>query len=177
MITVGVVSLHVSKGLEDLLYDYGVDLEIWAHEHSYERLWPIYNYQVYNGSLDSPYSNPEAPVHVVTGSAGCSEFHDPFKSEQPYWSAFRSNEYGYNRLKVVQQHPSLHGVRLRRTPWNKSKEFITEYISIVNPEEKLKGSNQQTIQSELNKLTRMPTDVGVVVDSFWLIKETHGPLF
>nr|CAD7595216.1 unnamed protein product [Timema genevievae] len=90
----------LGKGLEDLLYDYGVDLEIWAHEHSYERLWPIYNYQVYNGSLNSPYSNPEAPVHVVTGSAGCSEFHDPFKSEQPYWSAFRSSNYGYNRLKV-----------------------------------------------------------------------------
>nr|CAD7398002.1 unnamed protein product [Timema poppensis] len=90
----------LGKGLEDLFYDYGVDLEIWAHEHSYERLWPIYNYQVYNGSLDSPYSNPEAPVHVITGSAGCSEFHDPFKSEQPYWSAFRSADYGYNRLKV-----------------------------------------------------------------------------
>ena len=25
--------------LEPLLYEYGVDLAIWAHEHSYERLW------------------------------------------------------------------------------------------------------------------------------------------
>nr|CAD7394660.1 unnamed protein product [Timema cristinae] len=90
----------LGKGLEDMFYNHGVDLEIWAHEHSYERLWPIYNYQIYNGSLMEPYRNPGAPVHVITGSAGCSEFHDPFKSEQPYWSAFRSADYGYNRLKV-----------------------------------------------------------------------------
>nr|CAD7203935.1 unnamed protein product [Timema douglasi] len=124
----------LGKGLEDLFYDYGVDLEIWAHEHSYERLWPIYNHQVYNGSLDSPYSNPEAPVHVITGSAGCSEFHDPFKSEQPYWSAFRSADYGYNRLKVFN-----------------STHLYMEYVSVEHHR------------------------VGVVIDSFWLTKETHGP--
>jgi len=55
--------------LEPLLYEYGVDLELWAHEHSYERLYPIYNYTVCNGSAQSPYKNPRAPVHVVTGSA------------------------------------------------------------------------------------------------------------
>ncbi|KYO37543.1 iron/zinc purple acid phosphatase-like protein precursor [Alligator mississippiensis] len=56
-------------GLEKLFYKYGVDLEFWAHEHSYERLWPVYDYQVYNGSTEAPYTNPRAPVHIIVGSA------------------------------------------------------------------------------------------------------------
>jgi hypothetical protein len=30
---------------------------------------------------------------------GCSELHDPF-GEQPEWSAYRSLEYGYMRLRI-----------------------------------------------------------------------------
>ena len=33
-------------GIEDLLYHYGVDLHYQAHEHSYERFWPTYNFTV-----------------------------------------------------------------------------------------------------------------------------------
>ena len=33
-------------GLEPLLAQYGVDLAVWAHEHSYERLLPTYNRKV-----------------------------------------------------------------------------------------------------------------------------------
>lgn len=87
-------------GLEDILYKYGVDLEIWAHEHSYERLWPIYNYQVYNGSYEYPYVNPKAPVHIVTGSAGCKEGRENFNDTRPSWSSFISRDYGYTRLKA-----------------------------------------------------------------------------
>lgn len=73
-----------------------MDLELWAHEHTYERLWPVYgdkvsprfgtwpltgpaverrlrclcfSSQVFNGSAEQPYVNPRAPVHVITGSA------------------------------------------------------------------------------------------------------------
>ena len=55
--------------LEPLAFKYGVDVLIWGHEHSYERLWPVYNYNVYNGSMDQPYHNPVAPVHIISGSA------------------------------------------------------------------------------------------------------------
>ena len=41
-----------------------------AHEHSYERLWPVYNEHV---TADN-YVDPKAPVHLISGTAGCNEF-------------------------------------------------------------------------------------------------------
>ncbi|CAG9832256.1 unnamed protein product [Diabrotica balteata] len=41
-----------------------------------------------------------APVQFTTGSAGCDEGRDSFVKELPEWSAFRSSDYGYSRLKV-----------------------------------------------------------------------------
>ncbi|KAG7301923.1 hypothetical protein JYU34_013341 [Plutella xylostella] len=84
--------------LEPLLKQFGVDLVIWAHEHSYERTWPLYDNKVYNGSLDQPYVNPGAPVHIVTGSAGCQENTSKFNPNPPEWSAFRSSDYGFTRF-------------------------------------------------------------------------------
>ncbi|XP_018432420.1 PREDICTED: acid phosphatase type 7 [Nanorana parkeri] len=86
--------------LEELFYKYGVDLEIWAHEHSYERLWPVYDNKVYNGSTDAPYTNPRAPVHITTGSAGCNERLDPFFPLYREWSAVRIEDYGYTRIHI-----------------------------------------------------------------------------
>ncbi|XP_044523339.1 acid phosphatase type 7 [Gracilinanus agilis] len=88
-------------GLEDLFYKYGVDLQLWAHEHSYERLWPIYDYQVYNGSRESPYTNPRGPIHIITGSAGCEEMLTPFTPFPRPWSAVRVKEYGFTRLHIL----------------------------------------------------------------------------
>ncbi|XP_026288877.1 acid phosphatase type 7 [Frankliniella occidentalis] len=87
-------------GLEEMFYRYGVDLSIWAHEHSYERLWPVYDYKVLNGSVNQPYQNPRATVHIITGSAGCSERTDPFIPNKPEWSAFRNSDYGYTKVKA-----------------------------------------------------------------------------
>lgn len=96
----GLPILH-AYGLEDLFYKYGVDLEIWAHEHMYERMWPLYDYKVYNGSLDEPYTNPKAPVHIITGSAGCQEKLDPFVKNPAPWSAARYSDYGYTRMVIL----------------------------------------------------------------------------
>ncbi|XP_066979336.1 acid phosphatase type 7-like isoform X2 [Macrobrachium rosenbergii] len=90
-------------GIEDLLYKYGVDLAVWGHQHSYERMFPMYNYTVLNGSAEEPYVNPRGPVHFTTGSAGCQEELAPFSEGQPEWSAFRALDYGYTRLTVFNE--------------------------------------------------------------------------
>jgi len=87
-------------GLESLFRDYGVDLYLCGHEHSYERLFPVYQEQVYNGSYHQPYVNPQAPVHIITGSAGNKEKLDLFGPPRGPWSAFRSSTYGYSRMNV-----------------------------------------------------------------------------
>ncbi|XP_063894467.1 acid phosphatase type 7 isoform X1 [Helicoverpa armigera] len=94
-------------GLEPLLMEFGVDVVVWAHEHSYERTWPLYDNKVYNGSTHQPYVNPGAPVHIVTGSAGCQEATDPFRPDPFPWSAFRSSDYGYTRF-LAQNHTHLY---------------------------------------------------------------------
>lgn len=89
-------------GLEELFYKNGVDLMLWAHEHSYERMWPLYNREVCNGTMDrtNPYFNPPAPVHVVIGSAGNRENEDRFSHKHLPWSAFRTSDYGYTRMTI-----------------------------------------------------------------------------
>lgn len=86
--------------LEELFYNYGVDLQFYAHEHSYERLWPIYKTKVCNGSVSEPYTNPQAPVHIITGSAGDQEGQTKFVPLPSNWSAFRTDDYGYTRIRI-----------------------------------------------------------------------------
>ncbi|CAG2120992.1 unnamed protein product, partial [Medioppia subpectinata] len=87
-------------GLEDLFYKHGVDVEFWAHEHIYARLWPIYNNTVYNGTESDPYTNPKAPVHIISGSAGCYMKEREITSDKPYVAMINA-DYGYSVMTIV----------------------------------------------------------------------------
>ncbi|KAM7443657.1 Acid phosphatase type 7 [Porites harrisoni] len=67
----------------------------------------VYRYcillKVCNGSKEEPYTNPCAPVHITTGSAGCQEDHDPFEKDYPPWTAYRSEDYGYTRMTIFNE--------------------------------------------------------------------------
>ncbi|PIK46938.1 putative iron/zinc purple acid phosphatase-like protein isoform X2 [Apostichopus japonicus] len=89
---------------EKLFYDEGVDIIVEAHEHSYERFWPMYGGEV----TQRNYTNPRAPVHIIGGAAGCNEFDkvciNPIFGPKGPWSAFRSwfpGLYGVGKLFVV----------------------------------------------------------------------------
>ena len=81
----------VRMALEQLFYDNHVDIAISAHEHSYQR-----TYKMMNSQIDS-----KGFYHIVSGSAGCREDHDPFTKKVPKWSAFTSDDYGYGILEIV----------------------------------------------------------------------------
>jgi hypothetical protein len=59
-------TLFFISSLEALFHAQGVDLIIEAHEHSYERLWPVLRGNV----IQTNYVNPRGSVHVITGMAG-----------------------------------------------------------------------------------------------------------
>lgn len=77
-------------GLEELFFRYGVDVQMWSHENSYERTWPLYNNTVVGGPTPDLYYEPYAPIHIITGSAGGSGERVKFLEPMPRWSAFRS---------------------------------------------------------------------------------------
>lgn len=86
-------------GLEKLFYDNSVDVELWGHEHTYERMFPVYNRTVMKKG-PNPYIDPIAPVHVISGSAGCQENTDIFVKEPGPWSAFRNSDYGFSVMQI-----------------------------------------------------------------------------
>uniref|UniRef100_A0A1B0BP11 Purple acid phosphatase n=1 Tax=Glossina palpalis gambiensis TaxID=67801 RepID=A0A1B0BP11_9MUSC len=147
-------------GLEELFYNYGVDVEIWSHEHSYERSWPLYNYTVLNGSLTEPYRNPRAPVHIITGAAGNIESQDSFSGDLPEWSAFRSQvSYVHNNFvpksTLSLQKPS--SLRKRKHKETVDTSIWTEYTEVRVHLLQLLNLSQQWSKTERTSWIYMQT--------------------
>ena len=92
---------HKFYKLEDLFFNNSVDLQLFGHQHNYERALPIYNYHFEEPKNLSLYQDPKYPVHIITGAGGCREIHDKFEYPEPRWSVFRKNVYGFVYLKAV----------------------------------------------------------------------------
>eukprot|EP00441_Pelagodinium_beii_P036027 CAMPEP_0197631084 /NCGR_PEP_ID=MMETSP1338-20131121/8374_1 /TAXON_ID=43686 ORGANISM="Pelagodinium beii, Strain RCC1491" /NCGR_SAMPLE_ID=MMETSP1338 /ASSEMBLY_ACC=CAM_ASM_000754 /LENGTH=510 /DNA_ID=CAMNT_0043202473 /DNA_START=33 /DNA_END=1565 /DNA_ORIENTATION=- len=82
---------------EDLLYQYGVNLVINGHVHSFERTWPTYK----------NVTDACGPSYLNVGDAGNRE--GPYNSwlpgegsePSPVWSAFRQGSFGFGDLEFV----------------------------------------------------------------------------
>uniref|UniRef100_A0A6M2CHR5 Purple acid phosphatase n=1 Tax=Rhipicephalus microplus TaxID=6941 RepID=A0A6M2CHR5_RHIMP len=114
-------------GPEKLFFKYGVDLHFTGHQHSYERLWPVYDGLVYKGNGTDPYVNPRAPVHVVTGAAGNWENLSHFVTNPKPWSAARISDYGFTKLRLINRtHIQLQQISTREKPEVVDSVFIVK---------------------------------------------------
>jgi len=88
--------------LEDMLAKHGVDFYLTAHEHSYERTWPVFRGSFDQRQQNHSYVDTTWPTHIVSGAGGCPEDLD-YYDEVFYgpWSVVRSASYGYAHLTVV----------------------------------------------------------------------------
>ncbi|KAK6758891.1 hypothetical protein RB195_016241 [Necator americanus] len=115
-------------GLESLFLQQGMDVGFWGHEHSYERFYPIADKQFWNDT--NAYNNPNAPVYVISGSAGC---HTPYTefSENPWpFSAARVNDYGYSILTIANStHIHLEQISIEKAQLSSSK--AERWLAIV----------------------------------------------
>lgn len=82
------------RAMESLLYDFGVDIVLNGHVHSYERTFPVYNNTV----------NPCGPTYLIVGDGGNYEGEaSPWRADadMTHWSAFREASFGVGGLNVV----------------------------------------------------------------------------
>ena len=74
-----------------LFEKYGVDLVITAHNHNYQRTYPIYSDSKHSNNPEikdrdsNNYNNPEAPIYVIVGTAS-EELHQ-FNGQAPFVAA------------------------------------------------------------------------------------------
>lgn len=140
-------------GLEDLLFDQGVDFFLNGHEHNYERNWPTYRNRTDESNVE-----PKAPIYIVTGAAGCSELHEPFTRPQPPRSAFRSNNFGYSRM-IVHNHTHVRWQQVIMDPGGKDG---AHFFGGVRP-----GASASASPA--------PFPMGSVIDDTWIVQSAHGP--
>ncbi|CAI5449103.1 unnamed protein product [Caenorhabditis angaria] len=92
-------------GLEQVFIDNKVDVVFYGHKHTYERMWPM-KHGIPIKSEDSSYiKNPEAPVYILTGAAGCHSHSGPDDSIAQPFSIARLGNYGYTKFHL---HNSTH---------------------------------------------------------------------
>jgi hypothetical protein len=94
----------IRHNLEDLFYNYSVDLVLAGHVHHYERQTAIYKNKTVASGIDTTYHhhNAKAPIHIISGNAGNRlQRNDPVSRTPDDWSVFMSPDYGFGRLTVM----------------------------------------------------------------------------
>eukprot|EP01119_Soliformovum_irregulare_P018448 TRINITY_DN5656_c0_g2_i1.p1 TRINITY_DN5656_c0_g2~~TRINITY_DN5656_c0_g2_i1.p1 ORF type:complete len:466 (+),score=99.69 TRINITY_DN5656_c0_g2_i1:172-1398(+) len=93
-------NLQIRSDLESVSSQFGIDLIISGHVHSYERTSPVM-YGVPQsknaGTMEDPYLDSCAPLYMVVGNGG-RLLHPTFSMPSPDWSVKRFAAYGWSTL-------------------------------------------------------------------------------
>ncbi|KAG1708866.1 hypothetical protein DVH05_022500 [Phytophthora capsici] len=96
---------NIQAAFEDLLIKYKVDIVLTGHQHYYERQTPIRNSTAVLDGVSSDfktYTNPQAPVYILSGACGTVEGLDPVPdTNNVTWNAFSNYvDYGFSTLEA-----------------------------------------------------------------------------
>lgn len=87
---------YLQGRLEDLFIKYKVDIVFEAHQHDYERTYPMKKGKL----VTTSYESPPAPVYVLNGAAGNREGERGFPVIEPDWVAVNASVKSYGRMNV-----------------------------------------------------------------------------
>jgi len=98
---------HLQTAMEGLFAKYNVDIYFSGHKHSYQRTFPVLN-----NTIETSYTNPSFPVHLIVGGAGCDEMdaqvsgvelpQEGSPAADPAWLAMAdTTHYGMGILDVI----------------------------------------------------------------------------
>ncbi|GAB9477042.1 Calcineurin-like phosphoesterase [Globisporangium polare] len=97
----------LQAAFEELFIKYGVDVVVAGHQHSYERHLPVARGVAMTEGISADkntYTNPKAPVYIVTGAAGNVEDHTKKPSSTAAWNVASDFEnWGISTVKVSRQ--------------------------------------------------------------------------
>ncbi|RLN82649.1 hypothetical protein BBJ28_00026225 [Nothophytophthora sp. Chile5] len=95
---------YIQAAFEALFIKYSVDVVLMGHEHYYERQLPIANSAAVMDGVSADYktyTNPQAPVYILSGAAGNVEGIDTTPTGTAPWNAASDyTNYGFSTLEA-----------------------------------------------------------------------------
>jgi predicted MPP superfamily phosphohydrolase len=160
--------------IEPLLDTYKVDLMIGAHDHAYERTYPV-SVELPSDTDPRLYISPTDTIHMVAGMGG-AQLYQNWNDPKPPWSAYREATWGYVRVTVTTD-GNLHSEFLRNGDGKVRDEFwivkdgniptlppITEDINIIP-----RGANWSYNETDPQPVTSPNWNQSGYDDSGWLV--------
>jgi Calcineurin-like phosphoesterase len=128
------------------LFDtYGVDIVLTAHNHNYQRTYPITfnadkgsNPTVTNGFTTGYFGNKDGIIYAVVGTAGEGPVH-PLASRVHYVATQFEGKYGFLNIEISNDNPDT---KLTGTFYDNKGDNIADYFTI---QKEIKNKNPQNV--------------------------------